>query len=78
MYGVETIGKFFMSYKYPENHPIQTSRAKKIWAILNGSIDTFIPLYEDGADNLKLSEDDYEIPSENQLARFPFAKRFRL
>ena len=29
MYGVNTIGKVFMSYKYPESHPIQTMRAKK-------------------------------------------------
>ena len=67
MYGVETIGKVFMSYKYPENHPIQTVRAKKIWAVLNGSYDNFMPLYEDGADNLKLSGDDCDIPSENQI-----------
>ena len=67
MYGVETIGKVFMSYKYPENHPIQTVRAKKIWAVLNGSYDNFMPLYEDGADKLKLSGDDCDIPSENQI-----------
>lgn len=67
IYGVETIGKVFLSYKYPEEHPIQTMRAKKIWAVLSGSYDNFMPLYEDGADNLRLSYDNCKIPSVNQL-----------
>ena len=65
-YGVETIGKVFMSYKYPENHPIQTVRAKKIWSVLNNSLDTYIPLYEDGVDKLHLTEDG-DTPSENSV-----------
>ena len=65
-YGVETIGKVFMSYKYPENHPIQTERAKKIWNVLNNSLDTYIPLYEDGVDKLHLTEEG-ETPSENSV-----------
>ena len=44
--------------------------AKKMWAVLNGSLTDYMPLYMDGVDNFVL---DYvagrenEIPSENQL-----------
>lgn len=67
MYGVNTTGKVFMGYKYPAIHPIQTARAKKIWAVLNGSYDNFMPLYKDGVADFTLSERNPEIPSENQL-----------
>ncbi len=65
--GVETTGKVFMSYKYPENHPIQTMRAKKIWGVLNNSIDYYQPMYKDGIDHLCISESNDDIPSENQV-----------
>lgn len=64
--GIETVGKVYMNYKYPENHPVQTMRAKKIWGIINNSYDTYMPMYEDGADNLTLSEYG-EVPSVNQV-----------
>lgn len=35
--------------------------------MLNGSIDNYMPLYEDGVSNIKLSEDDNDRPSENQV-----------
>lgn len=66
VHGIETVGKVYMSYKYPENHPVQTMRAKKIWCIINNSYDTYMPMYEDGADNLTLSEYG-EVPSVNQV-----------
>lgn len=66
MHGIETVGKVYMNYKYPENHPVQTMRAKKIWGIINNSYDTYMPMYEDGADNLTLSEYG-EVPSVNQV-----------
>ena len=44
----EVTGKCFLGYEYSKIHPVQTIRAKKMWAILNGSIDKYIPLYEDG------------------------------
>lgn len=66
MYNVETTGKVYMSYKYPVTHPIQTMRAKKIWAVLNNSFDYYMPMYEDGIEHLRLYKDG-EIPSENQL-----------
>ena len=42
---LEFQGKVFMSYKYSEIHPVQSIRAKKIWNVLNGSYDEFIPLF---------------------------------
>lgn len=62
---IEFTGKVFMSYKYSEIHPVQNMRAKKIWGVLNGSYDSYMPLYEDGVNTLRLSSD--EIPSENDL-----------
>lgn len=46
---IETTGKCFLGYKYSSIHPVQTMRAKKIWNILNGSYDEFMPLYYNGA-----------------------------
>lgn len=63
---LEVTGKVFMSYKYPENHPVQTIRAKKIWAILNNSYDYFMPLYEDGINKIYCKDDD-SVPSENEV-----------
>ena len=63
-------GKCFLGYDYSKIHPVQTMRAKKMWAVLNGSLTDYMPLYLDGVDNFVL---DYEagrendIPSENQL-----------
>ena len=63
-------GKCFLGFDYSKIHPVQTMRAKKMWAVLNGSLTDCMPLYMDGVDNFVL---DYEagrendIPSENQL-----------
>ena len=66
MYDVETEGRVFLNYKYPELHPVQTMRSKKIWAVLNGSYDNYMPMYTDGANNLHLNENS-SAESENRL-----------
>ena len=63
---VEFVGKVFMSYKYPKTHPVQNMRAKKMWGVLSGSYDNYIPLYEDGVNMLHLWKDE-EAPSEDEL-----------
>lgn len=45
---IEAVGKCFMGYGYSKIHPIQTIRAKNIWAVLSGVLDNYVPLYEDG------------------------------
>lgn len=67
MCGVDTVGKVFMSYGYPENHPVQTIRAKKIWGVLNNSLDNYLPMYEDGVESFRISSSDGHILSENQF-----------
>ncbi len=63
-------GKCLMGYNYSKIHPVQTMRAKKMWAVLNGSLADYIPLYMDGVD---IFEFDYVagrencIPSENRM-----------
>ena len=47
---MEFQGKVFMSYKYSEIHPVQSIRAKKMWNVLNGSYDKFMPLYDNIGD----------------------------
>ena len=63
---VMTIGKVFLGYTYPKMHPVQTMRAKKIWELLNGAYDTFMPLYEDGVSAYCL-KGNKEGMSENHL-----------
>ena len=63
-------GKCFLGYNYSKIHPVQTMRAKKMWAVLNGSLADYMPLYMDGVDYFELDyiaggEDD--IPSENRM-----------
>ena len=41
-------GKCYLGYDYPQIHPVQSNRAKKMWCILNGTYDCYMPLYEDG------------------------------
>ena len=62
---LEFQGKVFMSYKYSEIHPIQSIRAMKIWNILNGSYDNYIPLYKDGVNSIYFTGQDI-IPSEKE------------
>lgn len=45
---IEVVSKCFLDYGYPQSHPVQTIRSKKIWAILNGTIDNYCPYHDDG------------------------------
>ena len=56
-------GNVFMSYKYSEIHPVQSIRARKMWNVLNGSYDKFIPLYKDGMNSIDFTGQE-TIPSE--------------
>ena len=58
---LEVEGKCFLGYDYPALHPIQDERAKKMWNILNGTIDDYIPLYCDGFGQFHI--DTYHFPS---------------
>ena len=62
-------GKCFLGFEYPQIHPVQTIRAKKIWAMLNGTIDDFMPLYKDGVCRFEIMtwKDSVHIPSENEM-----------
>ena len=42
------VGKCFLGYHHSKIHPIQTIRAKKIWAVLNNSLDEYNLHYNDG------------------------------
>ena len=42
---IDVIGKCFMGYEYSKIHPVQSMRAKKMWAVLNASLDDYIFLY---------------------------------
>ena len=65
---IEVVGKCFMGYEYSKIHPVQTMRAKKMWAVLNGSLDDYIFLYhEDGVDSFLISRDDPKVASENEF-----------
>lgn len=65
---IEVVGKCFMGYEYSKIHPIQSMRAKKMWAILNGSLDDYIFLYhDDGICRFDISSDDTRIMSENEF-----------
>lgn len=45
---IEAVGKCFLGYDYSPIHPVQTMRAKKMWVILNGTLDEYVSLYWDG------------------------------
>ncbi len=64
-------GKCFLGYEYSKIHPVQTMRAKKMWAVLNGSLDEdYMPLYQDGVELFGLEHMEGRedcIPSENQM-----------
>ena len=64
---IEAVGKCFLGYEYPKNHPIQTYRAKAIWCVLNGTWDDYIPLYSDGVDGGFRLYGEEEPPSEIQF-----------
>lgn len=62
---LEFQGKVFMSYKYSVIHPVQSIRAKKMWNVLNGSYDKFMPLYKDGVNDIYFTGQE-TIPSEKE------------
>lgn len=64
-------GKCFLGYDYPKLHPVQTLRAKKVWALLNGTIDGYVEGYEDGVTNgyTRYAAGE-EPPSENQASTY--------
>ena len=62
---LEFQGKVFMSYKYSEIHPVQSIRAKKMWNVINGSYDKFMPLYKDGVNDIYFTGQE-TIPSEKE------------
>ena len=62
---MEFQGKVFLSYKYSEIHPVQSIKAKKMWNVLNGSYDKFMPLYKDGVNDIYFTGQE-TIPSEKE------------
>lgn len=64
--GLEFHGKVFLSYKYSEIHPVQNIRARKIWSVLNGSYDMFMPLYKNGANDIYCTGQE-NIPSKEEV-----------
>ena len=62
---LEFQGKVFLSYKYSEIHPVQSIRARKMWNVLNGSYDDFMPLYKDGVNGIYF-KGQKTIPSEKE------------
>lgn len=65
-FGIE--GKCLLGYEYPKLHPVQSMRAKKIWAIMSGVLDDFMPLYDfNGAGDFRIQSMDGQIDSESQM-----------
>lgn len=65
---VEVEGKCFMGYEYSKIHPVQSMRAKKMWAVLNATLDDYIFLYsEDGVHKFFMSSFGPDIESENEF-----------
>lgn len=65
---VEVEGKCFMGYEYSKIHPVQSMRAKKMWAVLNATLDDYIFLYsEDGVHKFFMSSYGPNIESENEF-----------
>ena len=62
---IEVEGKCFMGYEYSKIHPVQSMRAKKMWAVLNATLDDYIFLYsEDGVHKFFMSSYGPDIESE--------------
>ena len=65
---IEVEGKCFMGYEYSKIHPVQSMRAKKMWAVLNATLDDYIFLYsEDGVHKFFMSSYGPDIESENEF-----------
>ena len=59
---VEVTGKCYLGFNYPKLHPIQDERAKKMWNILNGCEDRYMPLYDDGLGQYQIRSYDPPVP----------------
>lgn len=64
---IEAIGKCFMGYEYSKIHPVQTIRAKKMWAVLNGTLDDYVSLYWGGVTSNGWIYKGGEPESENMM-----------
>lgn len=65
---LEVEGKCLLGYGYSTIHPVQTIRAKKMWAVLNGSLDNYISLYDmDGAGSFSIRSWAPKIDTENEM-----------
>ena len=61
-------GMVRLGYEYSHLHPVQSMRAKKMWAILNGSLEDFTPLYEiSGTGEFRIERTIGDIDSENRV-----------
>ncbi len=63
--GVEA--RCYLGCKYPSAHPVQTQRAKQIWAILTGSSGFYYDSYKNGVMGRAYKYNAKEQDSENQL-----------
>ena len=59
---IEVEGRCFLGYDYPPLHPIQDNRAKRMWDILNGTIDDYVPLYSKGFGQFRINTFHSIIP----------------
>ena len=62
--------KCFLGYEYSRLHPVQTMRAKKMWAVMNNTLNEYMPLYWDGAWAFDIEYRDGKVghvPSENEM-----------
>ena len=59
---VEVTGKCYLGFNYPKLHPIQDERAKKMWNLLNGCEDRYMPLYDDGLGQYRIRSYDPPVP----------------
>lgn len=66
-HGVETVGKCFLAYQYSTIHPDQSDRRRKVWDILCGAVDDFMPYYSDGVINCGWRYSGGEPESENHM-----------
>lgn len=65
---VEVTGKCYLGYVYPKIHPVQTTRAKKMWCMLNETLDHYNRNYKDGVcDGWCYPRGDGYTDSENYL-----------
>lgn len=61
------IGKCFLGYEYSILHPVQTIRARKMWEVLNNTIDSYMPLYDSGVGISMTLGKESQPDSSNQL-----------